>query len=301
MDSVNRKEIDFPVSGALVPVPGVNRPSRITTQLTAFPQLENSEFDQIQTLISGLAGVNLTGNKKTLATGRLLRRVRALDCSFQEYIDLVKDPLNTAERSTFVDLLTIHETFFFREMPHFDLLRTMASQWRLTRPMRFWSAACSSGEEAYSAAMVLHSELGPGRYEILATDVSEGTLDQAIKGLYPLDAAELIPDAYLKSCCEKGLGRMDGFLRVKSDLRRQIRFVHLNLLDGWDFRQNFDVIFLRNVMIYFDTETKRGLSQRMLDRLEKEGVLVVGHAESLSGLIDGLERNGQSVYRRKVS
>lgn len=265
----------------------------------SLPALGDEEFGQIQRLIGKLAGVNMAGSKKSLVSGRLLRRLRALECaSYQEYVDLIQDPANEAERSVFVDLLTTHETHFFREAPHFDLIVRQALKCaQRPAPFRLWSAACSSGEEAFSAAMVLHNALGPGRYKIFATDVSDGTLALARKALYPLDSAGTIPQQHLKTFCERGAGRMEGTFRVKQALRDHIDFACMNLLEPWSIRGKFDIILLRNVMIYFDLKTKTVLAARLMSMLAPGGLLVIGHSETLTGLVPGLVRAEQTAYR----
>lgn len=262
------------------------------------PHLSQSEFGQIQRLILKLSGVSLAENKTSLVSGRLMKRLREYECSrYQDYIDIVQNPANESERNIFIDLLTTHETHFFRESPHFDLLARLARAHNSSRPFRFWSAACSSGEEAYSAAMVLHGILGEGGYQIFATDVSEGTLAIGRKGHYPMAAAQGIPEQYLKQFCLRGTGSMTGLFRVKTEIQEHIKFARMNLLEPWAIEHPFDAIFLRNVMIYFDTETKRQLASRIKSLLVPDGVLVVGHAESLTGLIPDLSRFEQSVYR----
>lgn len=265
------------------------------------PTLTERDFQRFRSFIHSLTGVSLSDAKQTLVTNRLLRRLKHYGlASYDEYWNVLSGPNAAAEKEIFVDLLTTHETYFFREPRHFEFLsRVVKERPGSSARVRVWSAACSSGEEAYSTAMVLAEALGStSKYEFFASDVSEGVLAEARLGVYPLEAAEQIPQALLKRYCERGTGRMAGKLRVCDEIRSSIHFSRLNLMDSWRFAKPFDVVLLRNVMIYFDGPTKTQLVKRIRDVLFPGGLLLVGHAESLTGASEGLVSLAQGVYQR---
>lgn len=278
-----------------------DRPGAARQTAGIVPALTARDFQRFRSFIYDLTGLSLSDAKQTLVTNRLLRRLKHYGLSsFDEYWNVLNGPNKAAEKEIFVDLLTTHETYFFREPKHFDLLARVARQHsESSGPFRIWSAACSSGEEAYTAAMVLAEAMGSvSRYQFFASDVSEGVLAEARIGVYPMDAASQIPLPLLKRYCERGTGSMAGKLRISAEIRSSIRFARLNLMDSWRFSKPFDVVLLRNVMIYFDAATKTQLIKRIREVLVPGGLLLVGHAESLTGSSEGLEGVEQGVYRR---
>lgn len=261
--------------------------------------ISQAEFSLFRKLIFDIAGINLTDVKKVLLVGRLTKRLKHFGfSSFDQYYRHVIDDRNTGELQTMVDLLTTNETYFFREPKHFSFLREVALQRRGTATFRVWSAASSSGEEAYSVAMVLADVLGSTPWEVVGTDISTQVLAKAETGLYPMERAEGIPQHLLKRYCLKGRGEHEGSLLVAAELRSKVMFRQSNLLDPDKGLGQFDVIFLRNVMIYFDTETKRKVVANLLPYLKRDGHFVVGHSESLNGLTEALTPVRPTVYRR---
>lgn len=260
--------------------------------------LSDNEFAQFQQLIFRIAGISMSPAKKALVAGRLTKRLKhhGLE-SFGDYYRLIsarQDELRMA-----VDLLTTNETHFFREPRHFDLLRErILPEHPGGRPFRVWSAASSSGEEPYTLAMVLAEALGEASWEILGSDLSTRVLDQARSGMYRMERASEIPTPHLKAWCLRGTGSQTGTLMIDPDLRRRVSFRQINLVETLPNVGEFDVIFLRNVMIYFKPETKRQVVSRLLSRLRRGGWFFVGHSESLSGLVDGLLTVAPSVYRK---
>jgi len=260
--------------------------------------LSDREFDQFREMIFRIAGISLADSKKPLVAGRLHRRLRHFGlASYAEYFKLLgqqPDELQTA-----VDLLTTNETHFFREPKHFEFLRQRVLPGHDgVRPLRIWSAASSSGQEAYSLAMVLSDALGGSPWEVFGSDISTRVLAQARSGQYDLGQAHEIPKAYLQTYCLKGVGSQDGTFIIDPEVKKRVSFRQINLNERLPDVGVFDVIFLRNVLIYFQPETKRTVVRRLLDKLRPGGWFVVGHSESLNGIVDGLRVEAASVYRK---
>jgi len=263
--------------------------------------LTDREFNLFQKLFGDAIGLHLASHKKLLISGRLGRRVQALGLpdfrSYHEYLESGKDPV---EFQTAIDLITTHETFFFREAHHFDVLKRLVVPGHAPgRPLRVWSAACSSGEEPYSVAMVLYDEMGASGWEIMASDISQGTLAKAAAGLYRMERIDGIPQEYLKAFCLKGKGEFEGRLLISKSLRERVQFRQINLTDLPPDLGRFDVVLLRNVIIYFDTPTKLRVLESICDRLQPGGWLLLGHSESLAGFDLPLEQIRPAVYRRR--
>ena len=262
-------------------------------------QISDAEFAQFQKLIFKIAGISLSDRKKDLVTGRLTRRVDHFGFnSFAQYYRHVSKDEHAGERQIMVDLLTTNETYFFREPKHFDFLREVASRHRPGLPFRVWSAASSTGEEAYSIAMVLAESIGSANWEIVGTDISSRVLDKARSGHYSLDRIDGIPRPLLQKYCLKGMGEYDGSLLIVRELRQRVDFLYSNLMAPTAGLGTFDVIFLRNVMIYFDQETKRKVIGNLLPYLKADGHLLIGHSETLNGVTDDLVAVRPTIYRR---
>lgn len=264
------------------------------------PAITDQEFALFQRLIHRLAGISLADSKRVLLVGRLTKRLRHYELDrFGDYYRLLSSGEHPLEVQMMVDLLTTNETYFFRESAHFDFLREVAAK-RRGAPFRVWSGACSSGEEPYTMAMVLAETLGLNApWEIVASDISLTVLERAEIGHYPMERATGIPPELLKKYCLKGVHDHAGTLLMSQQLRERVSFRQLNLiaLDTRDLGQ-FDVIFLRNVLIYFDAETKRKVVANMLPQLRRDGYFVVGHSESLNGLCDDLVALRPTLYCR---
>ncbi len=262
--------------------------------------ITDQEFHQFQKLIHRIAGINLSPAKKALVSGRLSRRLRVRDLnSYGEYYRLLASGKEPEEMQIAVDLLTTNETQFFREPKHFDFLRQeVLTTAKPGCTYRVWSAACSSGEEPYSIAMVLADCLGEGPWEVIASDISTRALEKARLRHYSLERATKIPRNYLTSYCLRGIGRQQGTILVDRALRSRVQFMQVNLNAPLPRLGEFDIIFLRNVMIYFGMETKQVVVSRMLPLLKPKGCFVVGHSESLNGVVDGLSLVTPSIYRK---
>jgi chemotaxis protein methyltransferase CheR len=263
-------------------------------------ELTDHEFRQFQEMIFSIAGISMSSAKKQLISGRLAKRIRHHAVrSYGDYFQLLMKPESRGELQIAVDLLTTNETYFFREPKHFDFLRNQI--WPTLKgqaTVRVWSGACSSGEEPYSLAMTMADCLGTQSWEIIASDISTKVLERARGGHYPMERMEDIPSNYLKRYCLKGVDDQHGTFLVERNLRSRVQFKQINLNDRLPALGEFDVIFLRNVMIYFDMETKRQVVQRMLPTLKRGGYFVVSHSESLHGVTDALRMVTPSVYRK---
>jgi chemotaxis protein methyltransferase CheR len=250
--------------------------------------LTDIEFSRFQQFLNTRTGITLADSKQSLVAGRLEKRLRELSLrSFSEYLRRILDPAHVGEAQMAIDLLTTNETYFFREPKHFDRLRARARDAAgQTREFRVWSAACSTGEEAYSAAMVLADSLATSNtpWSIFGTDISTRVLERARRGHYSVARTEHVPPDYLKRYCLRGVGKQAGTLLIEKELRARTQFQHMNLNHRIPQMAKFDVIFLRNVMIYFSNETKREVVERLLPLLREDGLLFVGHSESLNGI-----------------
>ena len=260
--------------------------------------LSDTELSGFSRLMFDAAGITLAPSKKALVEGRLSKRLHALGLdSFTAYLQHLHT--NVGERQQAIDLLTTNETYFFREPRHFAYLsEQIVPAVDPSRALRVWSAACSSGEEPYSMAMVLAERMGQRPWEIVASDISTRILEQARRAIYPMERAEKIPQPYLKAFCLKGTGTQAGSFTLQPAIRDRVRFQEVNLNTTLPDNGQFDLIVLRNVMIYFDADTKRAVCRRLLDVLRPGGHLFIGHSESLNGLDLPLQTVQPAVYRK---
>jgi chemotaxis protein methyltransferase CheR len=262
--------------------------------------ITDQEFFQFQRFIYDAAGISLSPAKKALVSGRLAKRVQHCRLnSYGEYFRLLASGNASDEVQTAIDLLTTNETYFFREPRHFELLREYAwSAAKRGQPFRVWSAASSTGEEAYSIAMVLADCLEDNPWEVIGSDISTRVLARARIGHYPVERTTHIPAEYLKRFCLKGTGDQQGTILVERSLRARVRFLQVNLNAELPQLGSFDVIFLRNVMIYFNGDTKQQVVGRVLSLLKPNGHFLIGHSESLHGITDVVQSLVPSVYRK---
>jgi chemotaxis protein methyltransferase CheR len=261
--------------------------------------ISRADFEYLTGVLHDHTGIRLAPGKEALVASRLDKRIRALGLGgYSDYVRLLRERGDEVELHQMINLLTTNETFFFRESQHFDYLRReVLPGWEKGRLFRLWSAASSTGEEAYTAALVLADTLPSGAWEIVGTDISTRVVERARAGLYPVAAAERIPKPLLRRFGLKGREEYEGLMTFAHELRSRVQFHCLNLIG--DFRQlgRFDVILLRNVMIYFDLDTKRDLVPRLQDRLAPGGHLIVGSSESLNSIPSRLRMIEPSIYR----
>jgi len=269
--------------------------------------VSDRDFQRFQALIHREAGIWLAPVKKALLVGRLARRLRELGLqSYGDYYERVVE--DEAERIRMLDAICTNETHFFREPKHFEFLvervfpawRAEADAGRRERRVRIWSAACSTGEEPYTLAMVLlHAFPAGWDLEILASDLSTKVLDRAAAGLWPLEKSKEIPDLFLKAFMLRGYGAQEGLMKAGPEIRALVKFTRVNLVgETWPGGPPFDLIFCRNVLIYFERQAKITVVERLLDRLDPRGYLFLGHAESLGGFTVNARPALPTVYQR---
>jgi chemotaxis protein methyltransferase CheR len=267
--------------------------------------LSTASFAAVTDLFHGISGIRLSEAKRPLVAGRLqkLAHDRGMD-DLDGYIQWLVQERDPREVVKVVDKLTTNETYFFREPQHFEFLAGLLAE-RLAQPrrsaesFRVWSAASSSGDEAYSIAMLLAEKLGPTGWEVIGTDLSTSVVESARRGLYSLERASQVPKEYLKRHCLKGQGDYEGQLLVNRALRSQVHFSCANLTEDLPDLGRFDVVFLRNVLIYFDPPGKESIVKRVVQLLKPHGHLFTGHAESLSHLDHELRNVRTAVYVRR--
>lgn len=260
----------------------------------------NADFDHVQKLIYQRAGISLHDGKHAMVYSRLSRRLRETGHhSFREYLQWLESN-DGAEWQEFVNALTTNLTSFFREAHHFEILASYLKEGKFDRECRIWCSAASTGEEPYSIAMTAFEALGEGRlFSISASDIDSKVLQVAAQGVYRTEGLKGIDQSRLQRFFLKGKGSNAGMARVKSELREKVDFLIVNLIkDNWPFGESFDVVFCRNVMIYFDSATQRRVLERIHRVMKPGGMLFVGHAENFSDSRDLFALKGKTVYER---
>jgi chemotaxis protein methyltransferase CheR len=267
--------------------------------------LQDGDFQKISHLVTSATGIVVDDRKRAFIHGRLGRRLRALGLvNFSDYCRVLDGPDGDAERRVLVNAITTNHTSFFREQHHFDYLaktilpEVVRKRHDAHRRLRIWSAGCSTGEEPYTIAMTLCGSQVPlagWDTRILATDLDMNVIAHATAGIYDDERVESIPRHFRERYVTE---QPDGRRSMHEALRSLITFKPLNLLDGWPMHGPFDVVFCRNVVIYFDKPTQRKLFDRFAEMLKPDGWLVVGHSESLQNLSSRFEMAGRTIYRR---
>jgi chemotaxis protein methyltransferase CheR len=267
----------------------------------------DEDFAWLRKLALERVGISLAESKMDMIYNRLARRIRRLGLGdFASYVMLLKRG-DEEELEQFTNAVTTNLTRFFREPHHFTFLRNEFSrvgpeaEAKSPRVLRVWSAGCSSGEEAYSIAMTLHDvpALRSTQIHVVASDIDSAALARAEAGAYPIQALEGIDYAMQKRWFLRGRGQNDGLVKVKSDLSDCLSFVQHNLVGAWpDEIAAFNVVFCRNVMIYFDKTHQQRLIERIAECLVPPGLLFIGHSESLYGISSRFELLGQTLYRK---
>lgn len=262
--------------------------------------LTPAEFDQYRRFIHRTAGIQMSAQKQQLVASRLRKRLSQQGFhNYGDYFRHLSGADGARERQVVIDLLTTNETYFFREPAHFDFLQeTVLPRLRGT-PVQLWSAACSSGEEVYSLAMVMAESGMGGDWQIVGSDISERMLATARDAVYPMERAHNIPRAWLHKHCLKGVRTQRGTFLIDRPLKQRARFESINLTTYVAPRPLFDLIFLRNVLIYFDADTKRDVVLRIIEALRPGGYLFISHVESLHGIGHALEMVKPSIFRRR--
>ena len=260
--------------------------------------LDTNTFNRIRDYVYEHAGILINAEKNSMVVSRLWRRLEKLGMrDFEQYLALVTSPKGVEERVHMLDQLTTNETYFFREPAHFNRLQHQILPSLPRRPLRVWCGAASTGEEPYSLAMVLQEALGNRPWELLATDLSTKVLEQARRGIYRLERLEQMPAGYLKRYCRRGVEKYEGMMMIDADLRGRVEFRQHNLLQPLDDNGGgFDVVFLRNVLIYFDQPTKQRVLDHIVQQLRPGGWLITGHCDSLMGVRLPLQQITPSVF-----
>ncbi|MCP4127809.1 MAG: protein-glutamate O-methyltransferase CheR [Gammaproteobacteria bacterium] len=267
-----------------------------------------NDFEFLRDVVNRSTGIVVTDEKEDMFYSRLARRIRRLGLDdFKQYCDLLKNDEDGIETAMLANAITTNLTSFFREEHHFHFLSQtvfpeLAKTSAAGRRLRIWSAGCSTGEEPHSIAVTIcESELLAGGWDvrILATDVNSEVLAQAAEGIYSLGRIEGIHQQRIQQWFLKGKGGRQGMVRVKPEVRRLIDFAELNLISAWSLPEPVDFVFCRNVIIYFNSQTKKILVDRIADNLNIGGYLFLGHSESLFMVSERFELISNTVYRKK--
>ncbi|MFG0607342.1 protein-glutamate O-methyltransferase CheR [Vibrio mimicus] len=267
-------------------------------------ELTEKDFKFIQWFMHKTVGIYLPDSKRAMVYGRLSRQMRRKGLQrFKEFRELIEN--DEQERIHFINTLTTNKTEFFRESHHFDFIeKALVEEWRKERvgQLRFWSAGCSTGEEPYTLVSVLESagvlDFCPD-VKIWATDLDTAVLDKARLGIYPIELQSSIPTRYLRRSFVRGVKDQQGNMKIKHYLQRHIEFRQVNLIQDWPFREQMDLIFCRNVMIYFDRPTQEQLIERFHQQLKPGGVLMLGHSESVGRCSSLFHHLGHTIYVRQ--
>ncbi len=260
-----------------------------------------NDFARVRKLIYQHAGISLSEAKTDMVYSRVGRRLRSVGCrSFKEYLDNLENENNPDEWQAFTNALTTNLTSFFREEHHFPILAEHLA--KVSKPIKIWCSAASTGEEPYTIAMTACEAFGTLKppVEIIATDIDTNVLAVASKGVYPYERVIKLSEKQRKEFFQKGAGAQEGSVRVRSELRNLINFQTLNLLEPqWALKEPFDVIFCRNVMIYFDKPTQSKILSRFVPLMKPNALLFAGHSENFLYVSNELSLRGKTVYELK--
>jgi chemotaxis protein methyltransferase CheR len=268
------------------------------------PRVTQEQFREVSELAYRTFGLDLRKGKEALVAARLSRRLADLGLgTIGEYLEVLRSDHGGKELASLIDALTTNFTSFRREPQHFDLLRDTILRERMARAVecRIWSAGCATGEEPYTILMTAAEAVGDqmlDRVPLMATDISNRALDIARAGVYASDRLRDIPESWQRRFLQRGTGQQSGYFRVRRELAARIRFARFNLMEPFSSLGQFDVIFCRNVMIYFDKPTQQRLVAKFAAHLAPGGWLLIGHSEGLMGVRNELEYVMPAVYRK---
>jgi chemotaxis protein methyltransferase CheR len=286
------------------PLSGSSGPARLLAgALDASPMLSDAEFEKFRRFILSEAGIDMSPIKRALIQSRLAKRLRELKLgSYGAYWQSLQKPEAAAERQRAINLLSTNETFFFREPQHFVWLQQFVQklwQRRKGQPIRIWSAACSSGEEVYTIAMVMAECLGlEADWRLCASDINTWVTTLAKRAVFPIERVKKTPPHLWRKYFLRGRDQFSGQVRVVPELTRRVDFFNMNLLHSHSFRESeFDVIFLRNVLIYFNEETKFKVLSQICPKLAAHGRLLISHSEAIHDRSLPLVLEAPSRYR----
>ncbi len=261
----------------------------------------DADFDRVQALIYKRAGISLHDGKHAMVYSRLSRRLRETGHgSFDQYLSWLESS-EGPEWQEFINALTTNLTSFFREQHHFEIFSDYLRSRPSGGPCNVWCSAASTGEEPYSIVMTAFEALGQrSNFKLVASDIDSKVLATAAQGVYKMDALRGLDAARVRNFFMRGKGANEGMVRVKPELRQCIEFMMVNLIrDDWPFREHFDVVFCRNVMIYFDAHTQRQVLERIHRVMKPGSLLFVGHAENFSDSRDLFVLKGKTAYERR--
>jgi len=262
--------------------------------MISITQVEYQKFSQ---LIFDEVGIALGENKQALLESRFYKRILHFQlASFESYYKLCVS--DKTEKIEMLNLITTNETYFFREQDHFDFLKNYLLEYQGVTKVKIWSAASSVGAEAYSIAMVCDSLLASSRWEILGTDINSQVVKKARMGLYPITWSEKIPTEFRRKYCLKGKGRNEGLFLINRELAKNVKFQTNNLLEANYSFGSFDIVFLRNVLLYFNDETRKQVIKNIMQNMKIGSYLIISQTENLNGLgIEGLEQVESSIFK----
>jgi chemotaxis protein methyltransferase CheR len=306
-DDTARQDRSYPVSGIKAPILHFNYGEGLLMQQELV--LKDGDFHRLSKYVYETAGINLHKGKKELVKARLGKIIRQREFqSFGQYYEHVINDTSGHELTILLDSISTNLTYFFREPQHFKLLTGKAlpevmrrKETSRNKVLRFWSAGCSSGEEAYSIAIAVQealTDVHTWQVKILASDLSTKVLARADAGIYDEKKLKAIPYELKRKYFQKGNNSWKGYFRAKKDLRNMITFSRLNFMENFHFAEPFDLIFCRNVMIYFDNPIKEIIVGKLFRYLAVGGYLFIGHAESLTGLKHRFRYIQPSLYQK---
>lgn len=266
--------------------------------------ISDKDFKRFATLVYDKTGISLQDGKKQLIQSRLNKVLRKREIpSYSAYYDIVKNDASGEELIEFINLISTNVTHFFREEKHFEFLRTVwfpNFDFKHSNSVKVWCAASSSGEEPYSLSITLKELLGDKYpYEIYASDISTKVLNMAKRGVYPINAVENMERSLLKRYFMEGSGNAKGYVKVKSNIQKHVSFHRVNLIEPFKLPHSFDLIFCRNVMIYFDLPTKESIVNKFDNFMHKGAYLMIGHSESLNGIKHPFSYVQPATYRKQ--
>jgi len=267
-------------------------------------ELSDRQYSRLSRIIYDTGGIHLGDNKKELVRARLSKvlRKRNID-GFDAYLSLLERDDSGEELVCLLDAISTNVTHFFREHQHFEFLIQQASEFSDRRGMRIWSAGCSSGEEPYTIAVTLLEYFPASQapyHSIMASDISTKVLDKARAGVYPMKSVEKIDASLLRKYFLKGKNKNEGFVKVKKQVADLVRFERVNLVEPFGLREEFDIIFCRNVMIYFDSRTRESIAEKFYDALVPGGYLIIGHSESMNAFRHSYKYVKPTIYRKPI-
>ncbi|HCJ12202.1 MAG: hypothetical protein A2Y14_01210 [Verrucomicrobia bacterium GWF2_51_19] len=264
--------------------------------------LSETDYRTICEWVYAYSCVQLGANKQSFVDARLSSHIQQKGFrSYRAYIDYLKKDKEEVE--VFLDRLTTHHTFFFREFEHFQFLaEQVLPRFETGRHCSIWSAACSTGEEAYSLAILLSEDLGDnGNWSVYGSDLSRASIEKAREGIFRKDRLKELATSLRRKYLLEGIDDSKGLFKVQDSLQKKVTFERRHLLDGFGLqKKQFSVIFCCNVMIYFDKLTQQQLVERLFESLAPGGYLIVGHSENLSALVHPLECVTSSIYRKDL-